>query len=298
MEHTQAMLEQKRNEYRNSLLVFGALLLIGLLTVIFYVGIVFIAGGVAYYFLVSGKKKAAYQEAYKEIMVFSALEEAFTEVRFAPSRGLPKEVVEGARLVQSGNRYASDDYICAKYKGVPFRQADVCIEMETHHTSTDANGHTTTHTTVTTYFKGRWMIFDFNKDFTTTLHVADRRFGYYAGGGRGRLSKIALEDIRFNKEYRIYGDSQHEAYYILTPAMMENIRALNEQTAGQLLLCFMEGKLHVAVNNGQNAFEPPLFGRFDFEKERAKVLAGISCITRFVDGFSLDRNLFKLNADS
>ena len=302
MENIQAMLEKKRNEYRNSLFIFAALLILGVLTVFFYVGIAVIIGGVVYYFLAVAKKKAAYREAFKETLVSCALEEAFTEVRFESSLGLPQSLVESARLVQTGNIYESDDYIRARYKGVLFQRADVCIQMRTQHTTTDGQGHTTTHTQITTYFKGLWMIFDFNKNFSTTLHVADRRFSYYAKTlgmlvGRAKMKKIEMEDIHFNKEYRIYGDSQHEAYYILTPAMMENIRLLNEQTAGHLLLCFTEGKLHVAVNNGKNDFEPPLFGKFDFEKERQKVQEGISCITRFVDGFSLDRNIFKQNTE-
>ena len=74
---------------------------------------------------------------------------------------------------------------------------------------------------------------------------------------------------------------------------IESAMILKEQTEGRLLLCFVGGFLHVAVNSGHNAFEPPVFRRINGEELRNGTIHDISVITRFVDALRLDRNLFK-----
>ena len=72
-------------------------------------------------------------------------------------------------MMDTGDIYSSNDYVEGKYKGILFRQSDVHIQNE----STDSDGNTT----YTTVFRGRWMIFDFNKPFKANVEVAQKNFG-------------------------------------------------------------------------------------------------------------------------
>jgi hypothetical protein len=192
-------------------------------------------------------------------------------------------------MMMMGNRYASNDYISGRYKNIGFAQSDVCIQQVT------SNGK---HTHTTTYFKGRWMIFDFNKNFAEDMLVREKGFYYTKKKGgwfsleEEKMKKMELEDAQFNSEFDVFAQNEHEAYYILTPHIMESIRDLNAKISGKLILCFVDSKLHVGVHNNRDAFEPPIFRNID-ETVFADIQNDIKVITSFVDELSLDRTIYK-----
>ena len=238
---------------------------------------------------INGMRKK-YSAAFKHVIVEDALKNIFSDVTFYPETGICKEVIEDTEMMSMGNRFYSDDYVSGTYKGIHFEQSDVCIQNVT------SNGK---HTTTVTYFQGRWMIFEFNKKFSCELQVRQKGFNYARKTGgwfkeRREMYKIELEDEAFNRDFSTYAVDEHEAFYILTPHMMQNIMNLGNSTDGDLLLCFVDNRLHVAVNNGKNAFEPPVFSKINFDRESEKIYDEISVITRFIDEMDLDKELFKL----
>ncbi len=235
------------------------------------------------------KRRKKYTLHFKRKLVESELLRTFTEVTFQPERGLERSFLADTGMIAMGNRYFSDDYICGKYKDIAFEQADVCIQQVT------SNGK---NTTTTTYFKGRWMVFDFNKNFACELQIREKGFSYAKTSGgffssKPKMHKLELEDVEFNREFAVYAVDDHEAYYILTPPVMERMRGLRQRTNGELLLCFLNNRLHVAVNSGTNAFEPPVFSSIDMTAIRKQVEEEIDVITRFVDELKLYRSIYK-----
>ena len=70
-------------------------------------------------------------------------------------------------------------------------------------------------------------------------------------GGRKRSGQLETESTAFNEKFGISCDSAHDAFYILTPHMMEYLMTMDQRAGGNIYLRFLkEGKVHVAVNSG------------------------------------------------
>ncbi len=250
-----------------------------------FVGTALIAG------IFAVRTNKAYTACYKENVVRTVLGEVFDDLIFEPGNGIDEDTVYGTGMVQVGDRFSSNDLIAGTYHGVRFRQSDVHIEEETH----DSDGNTST----STLFRGRWIMLEFNKTFRADMQVISKHF--FASKRKGglftkkenKLNKIELENETFNKEFRVFAQDQQEAFYILTPHMMEALMRLREGVKAPIMLMFVGGTLHVAVENNKDAFEAKIFGKLDPEQERQRILGDIRIITAFADEMELDRDIYQ-----
>ena len=102
-----------------------------------------------------------------------------------------------------------------------------------------------------------------------------------------------MEDQAFNNSFRTYAQDEHEAFYILTPSLMEKIKNLTNNISGKLLFCFVDNKLHIGLQNGKDSFEHSIYKQIDEEKVTNEISQDIKLITNFVDELSLDNTLFR-----
>lgn len=233
------------------------------------------------------KKKRVYKKLYNEVIVRTVFERYFDIKEFNSDYGIPVSAIKNTRMMKMGNTYSSNDFLRGEYKNIAFSQSDVTISEE-HYTGRQK--------TSVTYFKGRWMIFDFNKNFDCDLLVHDKSFNY-ADHRKSLFSKefekIRFENIEFNKTFESYTNNEQEAFYIITPHIMDSMTELREKTNGALIFCFCRNQLHIGVNNRRDAFEPPIFRPIDVESEISDISYDVSIITRFVDELNLDRKVYK-----
>lgn len=230
--------------------------------------------------------------AFKEAFVLKSLKSVFTDLVYEPEKGLDESIIRNTGMMYMGDRYSSNDYISGKYKNINVVQADVHIEEE--HETTDSDGNTTT--TWVTIFRGRWMIFDFNKYFKANIQVSQKGFGNSKlsnWGAKIKYKKVMMEDQVFNNSFRTYAQDEHDAFYILTPSLMEKIKKLTSNISGKLLFCFIDNKLHVGIQNNKDSFEHGIFTKINEEKVTNEISQDIKLITNFVDELSLDNDLFR-----
>lgn len=240
--------------------------------------------------LIPRKNRIKFDEAYKQYFVKRSLETIFTDLYYSPNQGIPRSVIGNTGMMNTGDIFSSNDYIQGKYKGILFRQSDVDIQEE----STDSEGHTTYYT----IFRGRWMIFDFNKPFKANIQVVQKGFGanrvQFSFKKEEKFKKVKMESEDFNKRFKVYAQNELEAFYILTPHIMEKMIKLDEDNNGRLLLCFVNNELHVGVNDGKDSFEyNNFFKPIDEQKELEKTSKDIKQITMFIDELNLDNDLFR-----
>lgn len=294
-------LEQDRIKLKNkTLLVIGITAgIIILLALIFQTIEILFFGIIAillFSALFTAKQKREYILKFKKHFVQSALKNVFTNLTYHPEQGMPRDVIASTKMMYMGDRYSSNDYISGKYKDIGFRQADVHIEEERE--STDSDGNTTTYWV--TIFRGRWMIFDFNKTFKADLQVCQKFFGNNKisnWGNDKKFEKVKLESVDFNKRFNVYAQSDHEAFYLLTPPIMEKIIKLDDMNQGKLLLCFIDNKLHIGLYDGKDSFEhAPIFKQINEEQVRSNISNDIKQITMFIDELDLDNDLFRREA--
>ena len=106
-------------------------------------------------------------------------------------------------------------------------------------------------------------------------------------------NKVSMEDMEFNKEFKVYAQNELDAFYVLTPNCMEKIKELKDKTKGRLLLCFINNRLHVGLYNNKDLFEANIFKKINLEEEQNKTLNEMKIITEFVDTLDLDNDLFR-----
>ncbi|MBQ7136547.1 MAG: DUF3137 domain-containing protein [Bacilli bacterium] len=251
---------------------------------------VFITGflGVLLTSVLTMKDYREFVKGYKKVVVLEIFKTIFKNIHFDLDRGIPEEIISNTGMMDTGDIYHSNDYICAKYKNVSFEFSDVEIEEE--HTDSDGDRHRVT------VFKGQWYIFDFNKQFKADLQVCEKGFRNAKLGGLfsfKKFNKVQLEDIEFNKEFNVFAQNNLDAFYVLTPNTMEKIKKLNNSVHGKLLFCFIDNKLHVGLHSGKDLFEPNLYKKINIEQNHKQAIEEIQMITNFVDILGLDNDLFR-----
>ena len=289
-------LEKLRKSLRNS--VVFIIVIVSLSFLLFFIepdifefAQFIIGGGYVFIGIIFGstinKKKRVYKKLYNEVIVRTVFERYFDIKEFNSDYGIPVSAIKNTRMMKMGNTYSSNDFLRGEYKNIAFSQSDVTISEE-HYTGRQK--------TSVTYFKGRWMIFDFNKNFDCDLLVHDKSFNY-ADHRKSLFSKefekIRFENIEFNNTFESYTNNEQEAFYIITPHIMDSMTELHNKTNGALIFCFCRNQLHIGVNNRRDAFEPPIFRPIDVESEISDISYDVSIITRFVDELNLDRKVYK-----
>lgn len=242
--------------------------------------------------IINGKDIKKFNKEYKNIYVLNFLKQNFENIIYKPEEGISKKEIKKYNTLNLGDKFTSNDYICGTYKNVKFEQSDIHIQEKYEEEDKDGNKIITWETT----FEGRYMIFDFNKNFKSNVQVISNDFIKRSLPHIKNNKKVKLEDIEFNKMFKIYSEIEHDAFYILTPHFMEKIKKLYKELDAPIKLTFMENKLHVAVNNGEDSFEYNVLNPINEEEIEQDIIKDIKLITDFVNELNLDNDLFKKEA--
>ena len=239
--------------------------------------------------VISTKAKKEYRAYYKANYIDAMIKEVIPNGQYLPDQGFPGTMIANTGLIYMGNIYHSEDLITGVYNNVEFRRADVLIQEETR----DSDGDTTT----TTYFKGRWMIFESNKYFEADLQVIQKGFGY-AQKRTGiftrktaRRHAIETEDVTFNKEFKCLCQNDQEAFYLMTPVLMQGLMRLAAESDGKIMVGFVNNLIHVAIKSNKNSLEPPVFHRIS-DNDIREIQREIHAVTSFVEGMRIDNKIF------
>jgi len=236
----------------------------------------------------TSKEFSAYQKSYKSYFVTKSLAKIFTNINYDHLAAMPKENI--LQVMTTGDRYSSNDYMTATYKKINFAQADVHTENE--YTDSDGDTH------YSTVFRGRFLIFDFNRNFDFALQVRTKSFpGAILPKNANtnlKFHKLQTESIDFNQDFVIYGQDGVDTFYILEPAFIEKLHNLHHAVKGELAITFLDSKVYIAINNYKDAFEAPNPKKpLDEKSETEKVSKDIEAITTFVDSLNLDKYTYK-----
>lgn len=239
--------------------------------------------------IVNGKDIETFNKNYKNIFVLKALKNNFDDIVYSPDKGFAERYVDEVGMLDTGDRYHSNDFISGAYKGIKFEQADVHIEEK--HEEKDEDGRT--RTVWETLFRGRLMVFDFNKRFKANIQVSSRYFDAESLPWGKKFTRVKMEDLEFNKNFCVYAQSEHEAFYILTPHFMEKLKEVTNKLNCGVMFCFVDNRLHIAIDNNEDSFECNVFKVINEQEIEANIIKDIKVITDFVDELSLDNDLFR-----
>lgn len=254
-------------------------MLIGWLTVIFLIGFIFFAK--------AASMKRKFLKNYKQKLVGDLLEESYPGSIFSPNSGIPyQKIKETGMYLERADRYHTEDYITGTYKGVKFHVADV--RMSERHVTHDSQGHT--HVQYVQFFKGRWYVFDYEKDLNQTIKIKEARF-LKSMNTKG-LEKIEVESIAFSKKFKMYTSDPQTVFYIMTPVIIEKFMEIERMHKGNICFAFINGELHIGVNDNKDYLEPKI--NKPVTKQVVNEIKGqIDIIGAVINEFKLDTAKFK-----
>lgn len=187
------------------------------------------------------------------------------------------------------NTYQGSDHIKTVYHGLNIEISDVELIEESE--TTDENG--VTEKNRATRFKGQWLICDFGKELAAEVYVSE-------WDKRDRIimkSNVFMDNEQFGKRFCVRTDNPQEAFYILTPHMMEYITKMSDKCGGIVYLSFLrEGKIQIAVKTGRDFFELRK-DKPDVNKLRQRFFDELRWFTDIVDTLRVEETIYK-QADS
>ena len=185
----------------------------------------------------------------------------------------------------SYNAADGSDHIKAVYNGLNIELGDIELIDEQEYTEED--GHTETNRI--SQFKGHWLTCDFGKELAGEVYISE-----WGKKDRRRMkSNVTMDNEQFSKRFCVRADNPQEAYYILTPNMMEYIISMADKSGGIVYISFLRnGKMHVAVKSGRDFFE---LGKSNanVEQLRQKFLDELRWFTDIVDTLRVEDTIYK-----
>lgn len=218
-----------------------------------------------------------YRKKFKIEMMSIAIEEFGHPLEYS-MEGLPKRVAEKTNMFGRFTVYKSEDLVSGSIDGVSFESSDVKLGYYT------GSGKNRRYVRVC---HGQLYVFDFPKNFTSKLILRERNILSPSG-----LKRVKLESIEFNKQFYIYSDNEHEAFYILTPHFMEKLMILEKRHPGNLFLAFDQNRLYIGIDNNLNRFEPPILNAIT-EETLSDQLYELKLIKDIIKVLNLNQDIFK-----
>lgn len=191
-----------------------------------------------------------YKKIAKEKIIAKQLSEIFSNVKYN-AEGLAETNFKKAYLYNQYTTYKSSDLIEATYQGKAFSSADVHIERVV---STGKTTH------VEVIFQGLFLIFDIDRKINNCTQVYPKgKRGYTKEffGNSKELDKVKFESEVFNRAFNVYCEDGSEAFYLLTPKIMEIL--LNLQRKLDFSCSFVDNKMYIAIANKNDYFEISVF---------------------------------------
>ena len=267
-------IEQQLAHYRSQAVwglgigIFGAVIaVISLVTFTMpfaVIGVILIFAGVMLYSRAASKIK----ENIGVAVAKKVMDRIFDHYEYFPQDHISSSIIENTPIPYLGyyEDIEGNDYIRGQYQGMNFEMSD--IHLSRTETTTDSDGHTTT--TEVTVFDGLWFICDFAKQIRSRITVSPKPLLSFSKG-------IQTESTAFNRKFYVESRNDHDAFYVLTPQMMEKMLQTQQEMNCEFYFVFeQDGVVQILVNKG-NSLEVSALSRSvskieeQFERELGEV---------------------------
>lgn len=121
-------------------------------------------------------------------------------------------------------------------------------------------------------FQGLILVADFNKECQGRIMISTKH-KWRTMNLDGSFKKVVTEDSRFNSIFRIRSLDVQEAFYALSPSLMERISNLQEHIRQSInerhMILYLKGKrIYILIPTMRNRFEPGLLSKLTLESVR------------------------------
>ena len=292
---TNAQLETALSSQRSSITLFKILTYaFGLGTMLLFAfGLIPVAIPALVLTFVFGYQMSKRTETLKKLLseniVSGVLNEVFENVEYNAFGRIPSAQVKDAGMVFpfEYDSVRGSDYIKGTYKGLNVELSDVELCHVVSHYDEEMQQWRDEEQKV---FMGQWLICDFGKELSGEVHLSANA---KALRKQRRDDSVEMENPAFNDRFLVTAADAQEAYYLLTPHMMEYILTAAGKAGGEVYMAFLRGgRLHIAVKTGRDFFE---LGKSQANADglRQKFLGELRWFTDIIDALRLENSLYR-----
>lgn len=276
-------LQSKVKLYKIITSVSGGLAMLTIIIGLIPIGIILIIISLATELSLQSKSKKI-KSLLSDNIIDSVLHEVFgNNLEYNPS----KSIRPGSMSFPfSYNIHEGSDHIKAVYKGLNIELGDITLITETEYT----DEHEMTQKNRFEEFKGQWLKCDFGKELVGQVYVSEwsNRKEH-----KKMKSNVDMDNEEFANRFCVRADNPQDAFYILTPHMMEYITQIANNCGGTFYMSFLrDGRINVAVKTNRDFFE---LGETSANTAnlRQKYLDELKWFTDIVDTLHVEDSLYK-----
>ena len=261
------------------------------MAVLYFAYIVILVAGIKNIDTMKKRKLEELKRLYKETFMNGVLEEFFENVDYRWETGISQQQFFNTGIFQQYREitYRSEDYLSGVYKGVPFKQADVKIKS----TEKDKSN----------FFFGRLFEFDYSFKQVQSVRIVPKAEVVVSNRFEiNRQNIVQMENMEFNKIFTVASVSAEEAFYALTPQVMERLMTIYNRyrrsehndgnrsgATGQyraIAFHFKQDKLYVAIDH-MDSFDSNFLKEVDYPTEKEKIRKHIQVIIDIIEMLKL-----------
>ena len=208
------------------------------------------------------RKYKKYHAFFKREVVSKIIQLINPEFKYNPEKHIELSEFNRSGIFKTeGERCMGDDLVVGTIDKTPFKFSEIKTEYKTVTTDDDGHKKTEWHQ----IFRGIFFFAEFNKHIQERTYVlpdgdgeVSNLFGKEKNKTRHHGSMVKLENPEFEDVFSVYGTSQQEARYILTPVMMEAMVNIHKTYGLKMYFSFTGNSVYCAIPFSRNLFEPKI----------------------------------------
>ncbi|MBE5953988.1 MAG: DUF3137 domain-containing protein [Lachnospiraceae bacterium] len=207
-----------------------------------------------------------FKYSYKKVIVENVLNQELPGCVWSPNDGFGQGVIDSnIRLVESGNKYKTEDLIYGEYNGYHYEQSDVKIENVIYE-RTGYGRHRHTKIRVYKHFQGRMIILDSPIVVKKPVFVFSYTFEHRYSGLYDKLTSDEIKDKVFGDVFDVKVEKGGSARNVLDDKMKKALLTTYNKF-NNMAVRFEEKKMYIAINTKESTFDWRWTRGFSFRKE-------------------------------
>ena len=198
------------------------------------------------------------KKEYNKYILSISAQNVLSNVEIDVENGITKEVIKATDSITTEVYYSSKNYIKGDYNNIHIELSDVSVECPDITSDSNKDIHS---------FYGQWIIVDYKTSINSNVQIIEKKkINRVLSISEGKFIEVHFEDMDFEKKFKVITSNEENAYYLITPSMIEKLKELELTLDGAIIIVFVDNKLHIGLYNSKVLIDVDLYKKVDCTK--------------------------------